>query len=392
MLLDLQRSWRTLARKTLQIIAWGIRIYLLWTLIQSFKPAPPRAPLMPPQTVETTQPGLCVHTRLIDEVDEWKIQRTLIMVREMGAPTIVEFFPWAYIEGTRGQYSWAQADRIIRHAQNQGLKVIARMGFVPAWARNDPQETSTTLNTLPPESYDEFASFVAAFAARYAGTVDHIIIWNEPNLAFEWGYQTVDPVGYAHLLEAVYEPAHAANPNVVILAAGLAPTLEPRGSPHGLDDVLYLEDLYAAGAADYFDALAVHTYGFTHAPDEPPAPDAVNFRRAELLRDIMIRYNDEETPIYITETGWNDHPRWTLAVSPAQRIAYTIGAFEWMNTHWDAVEAMCIWMFRLPAATFSYPDYFTLVGVDFQPKPIYSALQAYARGEIHDQPLWLPPP
>jgi hypothetical protein len=47
------------------------------------------------QRVETTNPKAGIHTRLTDEVEVWKIKRTLEMVREMGAPWIVEYFPWA---------------------------------------------------------------------------------------------------------------------------------------------------------------------------------------------------------------------------------------------------------------------------------------------------------
>jgi hypothetical protein len=333
---------------------------------------------------------VCVHTRLIDEVWEWKIQRSLQLVREMGADTIVEFFPWAYIEGAPGRYDWVSTDRIVRHAQNQGLRIIARMGFVPAWARPDVDDQFATLNYLPDESFDDFADFVARFARRYAGVIDHIIIWNEPNLSFEWGYRPVDPEGYVRLLAAVYDRAHAANPDVIILGAPLAPTLEPPGSPNGLDDLLYLEAILEAGAARYFDALAIHTYGFTDPPETPPAADALNFRRAELLYGIMAKYNDK--PVYITETGWNDHPRWTKAVRPAQRIRYTIAAFQWAADHWPWVEEMCIWAFRFPAPTRSYPDNFTLVTPEFQARPIYYAIQAYARGWDHSESLWLPPP
>ncbi|HLV36439.1 MAG TPA: hypothetical protein VKY59_15040 [Spirillospora sp.] len=361
-------------------------------MISALAPAPPRAPLGPPQVVETVKPHVCTHTRLIDEVEDWKIQRTLQMVREMGADTIVEFFPWAYIEIAEDVYSWASADRLVNYARNQGLHIIARMGLVPHWARRDVPEEYATLNTLPPESYDDFAEFVALFAERYAGVINHIIIWNEPNLAFEWGYQQVDPAGYAALLQAVYARAHAANPEVVILAAPLAPTLEPPGSAHGLNDLLYLEALYEAGAAPYFDALAVHTYGFTEPPEAEPGFDRLNFRRAELLREIMERHGDAAKAVYITETGWNDHPRWTKAVRPSQRAAYTVDALRLAETEWPWLEKMCLWAFRYPVDTLNYPDHFTLVTVDFQPKPIYYAVQAYARGWQQTESLWLPAP
>jgi hypothetical protein len=374
-----------------QFHRWLVRSLITLLLFNTILPPPPRASLGDPQTVHTLKPQMCVHTRLIEEVDEWKIQRSLQYVREMGADTIVEFFPWAYVEAVEDQYDWHGVDRIVRHAENQGIHIIARMGFVPAWARPDEAQEFTTFNTLDPDAYDDFADFVADFAVRYAGVIDHLIIWNEPNLAFEWGYRQVDAAAYARLLEAVYPVAHQANPNVIILAAPLAPTLEPAGSANGLSDILYLESLYQAGASDYFDALAVHTYGFNQPPEAPPAFDTLNFRRAELLHEIMLRY-DEEKPVYITETGWNDSPRWTRGITPSQRVDYTLRAFEWAENSWEWLDKLCVWVLRYPAPTYSYPDYFTLVGVDFQRKPIYYALQAYARGLSMSEDLWLPAP
>ncbi|MFN8565940.1 MAG: beta-galactosidase, partial [Kouleothrix sp.] len=110
-------------------LPWLIRALVFGVLLTTLVPAQPRAPLGTDQTVETTKPMLCMHTRLIDEVDEWKIQRSLQLVRELGAPTIVEFFPWAYIEGTEDQYDWSSADRIVKHARNQGIHIIARLGL-----------------------------------------------------------------------------------------------------------------------------------------------------------------------------------------------------------------------------------------------------------------------
>jgi hypothetical protein len=367
---------------------WGLRLILLWLLLIQIAAPRPRVILDTSQSVEALNP-VCVHTRLIDEVEEWVIQRSLQLVREMGADTIVEFFPWAYIEGQQGVYNWWQTDRIIRHAENQGLKVIARMGLVPAWAR--PEENST-FNTLPDEYFDDFGRFVATFTERYAGTVEQVIIWNEPNLSFEWGYRPVNPQDYVRLLQTVYPLVKETNPNIEILAGALAPTLESEGSPNGLMDSLYLERMLEAGAGDYFDALAVHTYGFAMQAEAEPAPDLLNFRRAELLFDVMEAYGYGDKPVYITESGWNDNPRWVLAVRPSQRVQYTIDAFRFTKTNWPQVQRLCIWAFRYPLPTLSYPDNFTLVTTDFEIKPIYDAIRAYAYGEEGTGRLWLPPP
>jgi hypothetical protein len=303
------------------------------------------------------------------------------MVRQMGTPWIVEYFPWPYIEPEEDQSTWGHSDVVIKVAENQGLTVIARLGWVPGWARPEESEgeagQATTLTYLPPERYDEFADFVADFVARYRGRVNHVIVWNEPNLSFEWGYRPVDPEGYADLLREVYPRAHAANPDVVILAGALAPTLEPEGSAAGMDDLTYLNRLYQAGAAAYFDALAAHAYGQTSPPEEPPATDTINFRRVELLREIMVAHGDVDKPIYVTEAGWNDHPRWTGAVTPAQRIEYTIGAYEWARRHWPWCETVVMWAFRYPAPTYSYQDHYTFVNADFEPQVIYLEVQEY---------------
>jgi hypothetical protein len=91
----------------------------------------------------------------------------------------------------------------------------------------------------------------------------------------------------------------------------------------------------------------------------------------------MIAHGDAATGMFITEAGWNDHPRWTRAVRPGQRIAYSLEAVRYAEEHWPYVEMLAFWAFRYPAPTKSYMDYYTLVTPEFTPKPIYSELQRF---------------
>jgi len=379
--------------KTTRYVAyWGIRVSLVIVLLTMLVPSQPRAIITPIPYSPPPQPHVCVHTRLIDEVFEWKIQQSLQMTREMGATKIVEFFPWVYFEGRgKGQFDWQRADMIMRHAENQHLQVIARMGFVPEWARQTDDDIPTTFNTLPADSYIDFAEFVLAFGQRYENTISELIIWNEPNLALEWGFNIPDPVAYTELVQVTYPLVKDALPDIPIAVGALAPTLEPEGSPNGLNDLIFLEAMYDAGLQGYFDKLAVHNYGFTQPADQEPAPDALNFRRVELLRDIMLENGDADKPIIITEFGWNDHLRWANAVRPAQRAQYTIDAYV-MAESWDWLEHLCVWVLRYPVDTQSYPDNFTLITTDFIRKPIYYAIQSYAFDTERGQELWLEPP
>jgi len=351
----------------------GWRLFLIALVIALLQPAPLLVVPGPRQEVQTRHPILGVHTRLTDEVEPWKIKRTLQMVREAGASWIVEFFPWAYYHAADGGIAWDHPDLVVEHANAQGLSVVARLGLTPEWAR--PPETP--LNYLDASAYADFADFAAAFAKRYEGKVTHVIVLNEPNLSYEWGYRKVPPEEYVELLKVVYPAIKAASPSTQVLAGALAPTVEPSDSPWAYNDLDYLSGIYKAGGAAFFDGLAVHAYGLTFPALSEPDESILNFRRVELIRALMVQNGDEETPILVTETGWNDHPRWTLAVKPAQRIQYTLDALEYAEKNWPYVQGIALWAFRFPAPTKSYMDYFTLVTPEFVTKPIYDFLRDY---------------
>jgi hypothetical protein len=372
--ISLLRSRAPAFHRVLSLVFRALKIAALLALLYTLAAPPPiLVTLGPPQTVHTSNPKVGVHTRMTDEVEEWKIKKNFEMVREMGASWVVEYFPWEYIEFDEGQFDWAHADLVVDHAQRQGLRVIARLGFVPRWAR--PKDSVTSY--LDEVRYQAFANFVAEFARHFQGRVQQIVIWNEPNVNFEWGYRGVDAAAYVRMLQAVYPRAKEANPSAQILAGALAPTLAPPGTVDAMNDLDYLQQMYDAGAKDYFDALAIHAYGWTAPADEAASPRRVNFRRTELLREIMVQNGDVAKHVFITEGGWNDHPRWTKAVHPAERIAYTLRAYE-ICKGWDWLDACALWAFRYPFPAQTYLDYFTFVTPEFDPKPIYYEVQKYA--------------
>ncbi|WP_026370358.1 cellulase family glycosylhydrolase [Kallotenue papyrolyticum] len=331
---------------------------------------PPR--LGPQQQVVTANPKIGVHLRLSGTEDEALLQRELSQVREMGAAWVVDLFPWAYVQPRgRRSFDWRGADLLVAHARRQGLQIIARLDIVPAWAR--PRRSTDRF--LDPPHYDDFARYAAAFAARYRDQVPMIVIWNEPNLVFEWGSRPPDPQAYAALLKRVYPAVKQANPTMLIAAGALSPGADVPGTR--MDDLAYLRAMLDAGAP--FDVLAVHAYGAQAPADEPPHPDRVNFRRVEVYRDLL-RARGLAQPLVITEGGWNDHPRWHGAVSPADRLRWTVDAYR-LAAAWDDVMAVCLWQFRGPI-THTYHDNYNFVAADGTPKAIYWAVQAYARAGV----------
>ncbi|MHB8621186.1 MAG: hypothetical protein ACYDAG_16740, partial [Chloroflexota bacterium] len=88
---------------------------------------------------------------------------------------------------------------------------------------------------------------------------------------------------------------------------------------------------------------------------------------------------DSEKRVYVTETGWNDYPRWVRAVSPAQQVDYTVQALRMAST-WRWLAALCLWNLRLPVPAHNYNDAWALVSFNFTPTPLYQAVQRAATG------------
>ena len=146
----------------------------------------------------------------------------------------------------------------MRVTRAAGLNIIARLDFEPMWARKDHA------NNGPPDEYRDYWDFVSAFVSRYGsgspiGRVHAIEIWNEPNVEREWGNQPINAssaADYVRLLGGAYQAAHAADPDILVLTAGLSPTGVTDG--HSADDLQYLNWMYEAGLRGTFDALGAH--------------------------------------------------------------------------------------------------------------------------------------
>ncbi len=326
-----------------------------------------------------------VNTRLELETTAG-VTRSLQLARAAGIRWIRQEFLWTDLERRKGQYThettghttWDKYDHIVDTAVSQGIEIIARLDRPPEWAR--PPGSS---GTHPPLNYLDYGDFVYDFVTHYRGRISHIQIWNEPNLNHEWGDRPVDPAAYVELLRTAYRRAKEADPMIRVLAAGLAPTLE-RGD-RGLDDLAFLERMYEHGAKDFFDIASVMAYGlWTDADDHRIVPERTNFPRLILTRRLMEAWGDGSKPIWVSEFGWNalpagwqGHPSPWGSFSVAEQRRSTVRALARARDEWPFVGVMALWVLRIPGV---HPDdptaFFGLLDDDWQPRPLYAALQA----------------
>jgi hypothetical protein len=330
---------------------------------------------------------LGANTFLHQEVEPWKVEKTLEMARDAGIGWIKQQFPWEEIEPRQGRFlvegtltsSWEKFDRIVDLAEKYNIKIIARLDRPPAWTKRLPDGLAG-----PPDNYNDYGDFVYTFVNRYKGRIQYIQIWNEPNLWYEWG-GTPNPRNYTALLRLAYRRAKEADPHVVVLSAPLAPTLE--NSERAMNDLDFLQAMYDAGAGSYFDILSANAFGQDRPPDDPPDPNVLNFARVVLLRQIMERNGDTAKPIWINEYGWNasppDFPAEKLIwqrVSEQTQADYTLRGIKKARSEWEWVGVISLWYLRQVGNIL--PDrsdyYFRLIDTDWTMRLVYRALKAEA--------------
>ncbi len=262
------------------------------------------------------------------------------LAREAGFTLVRQAFPWREMEVGKGISDWGVADRVVEALE--GFSIIAVVDSPPPWAQTEGPANS------PPDNYRDFGDFLYALASRYRGKIRAYQIWREPNLASQWGHPNA--AEYVALLRLAYLNIKAADPEALVISAGLAPTQS--GLPLAIPDDLFLRQIYRMGGRRYFDLLGVNALGFKAPPEASPEQVAqsplwggqrsFSFRRVEDLRRIMVENGDEAKEVAITEFGWStDTYRWHV-VTEEEQADYLVRAYSWAKENWSGWARMMV--------------------------------------------------
>jgi hypothetical protein len=180
----------------------------------------------------------------------------------------------------------------------------------------------------------------------------YVIIFNEPNHAKEWG-NTIDPEGYASILDKFSSALKAKSNDFFILPAGLDASATTDGIT--LDEETYLRRMLVSqpNLWQTIDGWTSHSYpnpGFSGTPYATGKGTLATFLwEQELFKTLG---NNRKLPIFITETGWQHasgkyyDPR---LLSPETVSSYisTASLSIWQNTNIVAITPFL----------FNYQDY-----------------------------------
>ena len=358
----------------------------------------PRLHLAAQQTTAHTDVSpFGINVFLEQEVEAAKREQAVLMAAQAGFQWLRQEFPWEDIEiHAKGDFedrrhdparsAWEKYDRIVALADHYGMGLIVRISNPPAWSRAEGNEVGSY---APPDSYDDFADFAGAVAERYRGRIRYYQLWNEPNINPEWGVYPTDPEAYTALLKAGATAIRAKDPDAVIIAGALAATIDLDGTTIGgrnFSDLLFLQRMYDAGAAPYFDVMATQGYGLWSGPtDRRMHPRVMNFGRPQFLRDLMVANGDAHKPVWISEMNWNAapadiEPRYGR-VSLEEQAANLPLAYERIRAEWPWLGVANVWYLKRATDLWEQnrqPEaYFRLLTPDFAPQPVYESVRAY---------------
>ncbi len=342
----------------------------------------------PPDMPLTSLYPLGVNASLERYESEEDLRRALEYARDGGFLWIRQRFPWAQIEPEPEVYSWGKWDRIVALAEEYGLTLIAVLDTSPPWARA-PMDGDNLY--APPRDFAHYEGFVRDFADRYKEGVDFYEIWDEPNIYPHWGERYVQPIGYVHLLQEAYGAIKEADPDAFVLSAGLAPNVERGG--RNMSDLLFLQEMYEAGAKGYFDILAIKPYGFWSGPEDRRLdPGVTNFSRAVLLRQVMFRNGDNKA-VWAVEFGWNslpldwagEPPPWGSDTEEVQ-AKRTVEAIERALDEWPWMGVLALEHLQPDVPPDDPVHGFALLDEGFSPRLAYQEVARWAEGGVPAYP------
>ncbi len=215
---------------------------------------------------------------------------TLAKVRDAGIAWIRIDVDWSVIEASKGEFHFAEVDRVVDFAAGNGLSVYASIGNTPGWANGRKGKN------YPATHVADWKNFVARSVYRYRDRVKYWGIWNEPNV------NTFFALGKDKFVQQVLLPAvssiRAADPAAFIVGPELAHLTSP-----GSEWYFWLKYILEK-AGDDLDIISHHIYedhGVYYMFELLEEGDTF----IPAVRTIIEESGQGNKPFWITETGWN---------------------------------------------------------------------------------------
>jgi hypothetical protein len=241
--------------------------------------------------------------------------------RNAGVGWAREELSWANIEpGFKEDWNWGPFDKRIGQLAQAGYGIVGMLLTTPSWARvADCDGRAKAAGALeywcPPANPRDFADYAWTIVERYDGDgvndapgsprIAAWQIWNEPSAPLTW---PGTPAEYGTMLVGAYKAIKSADPTAIVTLGGVY-LFDGLGTDP-TDGIKFYSAMIAAipESVETFDALSIHPYMTSVAPDAPKIHASITLWGRILLGQKWLRDHQGHRgvrPLWISEIGWS---------------------------------------------------------------------------------------
>ncbi len=229
-------------------------------------------------------------------------------IREGGLGQVRDELYWAQVESEKGIFKFpASFDTYMAALKQNQISPLIILSF-----ENPLYDGGNTPYTQ--DGFDGYTQYALEVLRHYGSQVKAVEIWNEYNGSFNHGPASADRAAtYVKMLRTVYAAIKRERPDVIVVGGATAGVPLP-----------YWEKIMAAGGLDSMDALSIHPYRYTSAPE------GIEDDITDLQRLILQYNNGAPKPIWVTEIGWYIKPSLApgdLLVDEAVQAKFLVRAY-----------------------------------------------------------------
>jgi hypothetical protein len=258
-------------------------------------------------------------------------------------------YEWGSIQPTRGQFNWAETDRLLANARANGIHLTCIFHYLASWASADGGTRK-----FPIKNIQFWRDYVGALVARYHQEIKYWEVWNEFNGSFA---ENGNPALYAELVKEASLTAKAIDPTAKI------------GVSVANFDVNFLDAAIKAGAGGHFDYICVHPYEKLDALSNNGEVEFLAMRQT-LQQMLATNGLPLEMPFWITEIGAQAPGRPEPEADSRQAIALAKAYLLSLAAGFQRV----FW-FEARGPSYGNQTDFGLIRNDFTLRPSYQALR-----------------
>lgn len=215
-------------------------------------------------------------------------ERNFDRIEESGARWIRIDIAASQITWGPDQYNWEALDEVVSQAERRGIQVLGALSGLPTHQVGE----GTPVNHGPANDAEVaiFADFAGKVAERYASRIAAWEIWGEANRTDTWN-PAPNAVDYVRTLRAARTAIDKVAPQSTIVLGGAGGATQPGD----ISSSEWLQDIYAAGGKDAFEAVGAHSWAGSADRD----PLAENRQ----LRSVTSAQGDADKDIWWTMVG-----------------------------------------------------------------------------------------